>query len=101
MSDAVLMDLVEASFALGQWVGRMDAFSGHIHTCKNQLYRNPWPLEKGCAGCEKEMEKWVKRLHCEMPFLLFGWDAIVAEIERHLEMKIEQARIRRNLGSGI
>jgi len=84
-----------------EWSVRAEIMAEQHHTCQQSHLRYPWPPEKGCPGCKHEIQKWVDRLHLEMPFLLFGWDAVIDAAERAIQLKIDQAHVRRNMGAGI
>ena len=89
------------SFRLGQWSAQAEMAANQIHTCKESHLRYPWPPQQGCSGCEREIQKWAKRFHLEMPLLLFGWQAVIDEAERAIQRKIDQAEVNRNKGAYI
>ncbi len=88
-------------FRMGQWSAKTEMMAEHFHTCSQSYLRYPWPPEQGCPGCKIQLQKWVDRLYLKMPYLLFGWDAVVEAAERNIQLKIDQAHARRNMGAGI
>ena len=88
-------------YRMGQFSARSEMMIAQHHTCPQSYLRYPWPPEQGCPGCEHEIKKWVERLHLEMPFLLFGWSAVVEAAERAIQLKIDQAQARRQIGAYI
>lgn len=88
-------------FRMGQYSAKAEMMAEQLHTCRQNCLRYPWPPEQGCPGCKIQIQKWVDRLHLEIPYLLFGWDAVVETAERNIQLKIDQAHARRNMGAGI
>ena len=91
----------QATYMLGRLVERVHMFTEQHHTCDQRHFRHPWPPQKDCPGCQCEIDKWVRRLHLEMPYRLFGWDAVVDAAERAIQIKIDQAEANRNKGAYI
>lgn len=81
--------LAKAHFELGRYLGMAEAMEP-LHTCKMQHLRYPWPLDPTCDGCRQTLEKYVKRLHLEIPYRLFGWDCVVEAIIRDTNCRIAQ-----------
>lgn len=89
------------SYKLGMVAARYDQMADQRHSCTQSHLRTPWPPEKGCLGCEREIQKWVKRLYLEMPYRLFGWECVVDSAERAIQKRINQAQVHRDKGAGI
>jgi hypothetical protein len=99
--DKIPTDMLVTMYKIGQWNSRTREFLEDHHTCTHREYRQIWPPELGCRGCDYTLVKYAKMFHLELPLLLYGRDMVIDEITRQFEMKEEQARIRRSLGSGI
>jgi hypothetical protein len=93
--------LQDLSYRMGRFSAQADIMADQMHTCKCSYLKHPWPPEEGCLGCEREIQKWVKRFHLEIPYRLFGWQCVVDTAERATQRKIDQAVARRNMGAGI
>lgn len=81
-------------------LGRMSAHVDAMHTCDSVL-RYPWPPSQDCHACRFRIERFVEVEHLEMPYRLFGWDAIVHHFWEMLDRKAQQAEARRNMGAHI
>ncbi len=81
--------LIESSFRLGIFIAESES----THTCNLNHLRRPWPPSKNCEGCRFYIEKIVEREKLQMPYLLFGWDAIVDNFNLKLECIIRQKNL--------
>ena len=93
--------LNEAAFRMGRLSARSEQIAEEFHTCDQSYLRHPWPPQQGCPGCEHEIQKWVQRLHLEMPYRLFGWQCVVDEADRAIQRKMDRAEACRNRGANI
>jgi len=102
MTTAVLNKMMcDINFQMGQLSARTEMMAEQHHTCQLSYLRYPWPPDPKCPGCQHEIQKWVRRLHLEMPYRLFGPQCVIDAAERAIQRKIEQAEARRNMGAFI
>jgi hypothetical protein len=87
--------------AMAVWQDRTKRMEESHHTCNQQMYKYPWPPDPECSGCRALVKKYAKMFHLELPLLVLGFDAVAEEIDQQFELKMEQARVNRSLGSGI
>lgn len=84
-------------FRLGQMSAKVEDF----HTCELSHLRYPWPLDPECNGCRNQLEKFVERNYLQIPYLLFGWDAMIDHLAADTKRRSDMAAARRNMGAGI
>lgn len=82
--------LLEAAYAMGVWHGAAESLMEDFHTCEQKHLRTPWPLDPKCQGCQRILEKHVKRNHLELAYRLFGWDAMIDSYVLSVNIKIAQ-----------
>ena len=93
--------LQDLSFKLGRFSAQADMMIDDMHSCDQSHLKHPWPPQEGCKACDREIQRWVKRLHLQVPFRLFGPECVIQSADKALQRKINQAQARRNMGAGI
>lgn len=96
-----MKDMLEVAFALGKWQGQSESILDHHHTCKDNRLMYPWPPSQDCTACKRQVAKFVRTENLEIPYLLFGWDAIVHLFDEALKKKIAQRDANRQKGAFI
>lgn len=93
--------LCNQMFNIGLELGKLNEKVNNFHTCENSWLRYPWPLSQDCHACRHDLEKYVKMLHLEIPYKLFGWDAIIESIEDHHFVTIRRRNAEIDMAANI